>query len=398
MKNISVQEFDSIIEALSKNISCYEKCLETNKYFFGLANGENINLTFPRSKVAHLLGIKIEKLVATGIVRMDTPSYDIVQKLINSNISYYMLKNSNFSIDNLFSEFITDKLYIFIDLLKIRTDDLYCIIKYYPDRTYITGEDKHNSDYFIIRRHENNTYSALGIKKERENSNRYIPVTSRFFANKNQLDDFFSMLKNQEVTYPHTFAVENPDKAYSHKIYSKYEDKIKWCRTSKLLAEKNKLIPVNNSDTINVLDRLLNYTHEKETRESIIYSLIDSIRSGSLIDKEEIVETKETTIPDEIGSLIEAINDNLYSNNSNDVRGEYSYSELTNRIAELERKNSELEQVIIKKDDEISNVSEEVNRLNEQLNKTEECLNIYTEASAKVLQLRNTNVEQSITR
>ena len=389
MKNITEQEFETLIDLLRKNIEYYVNCLEPNRYFLGLANGESINLTFPRAKVPHLLGIQIDKLVGTGIVRQDISAYDLLQKLINCDISYYKLKNANFSIDNLFSEYIKEKLLIFTDILKLRTDDLVCIVKYYPDRTYINGVATHNSDYFIIRKHDQDTYSALGIKKEYENSNKYIPVTSRYFANKEELNEFFGILQNQELTYPHTFAIQNYFKDYSNKFYSKYEEKLRWCRTAKLLSDKFGLIPVNNSDTINILERILNLAHEKETRKSIIFSIADSIEDNTMIDKREIIETKDTLLPDELDNLIDIINDHMYSNPSSEVKPEYSYSELTNRIAELERKNSELQQELEMKEDKLTNAYSDIEGLSRQLDAQEECINIYEEAYKKVLTLRD---------
>ena len=398
MKNITEQEFETLIELLRKNMEYYVNCLEPNRYFLGLANGENINLTFPRSKVPHLLGIQIDKIIGTGIVKRDITAYELLQKLLDSDITYYKLKNANFSIDNLFSEYIKEKLLIFSDILKIRTDDLECIIKYYPDRTYMNGVATHNSDYFIIRKHEQDTYSALGIKKENENSNKYIPVTSRYFASKEELNEFLGILRNQEVTYPHTFSVENYFKDYSNKIHSKYEEKLKWCRTSKLLSDKFGLIPVNNSDTINTLERVLNFAHEKENRKSIIYSIADSVKDGYMIDKKDMLERIDTYLPDELDNLIDILNDHMYSNSSTEVKPEQSYSELTNRLAELERKNKELQNEIEDKNDKLNSAYSDIENLNRQLDAQEEYINIYEEAHNKVLSLRNSKENKGMSR
>lgn len=389
MSTINLQEFEQIVGELKRNIEYYENCLETNKYFLGLANGENLNITFPRNRIPHLLGIQIDKLAAAGIVRMDTPIYEVVKKLINSDITYIGLKNHNFDADNLFSKYVVQKLHVFTDIIKLRTDDLVCIIKYYSDRSYSTGELAQNSDYFIIRKHDENTYSALGIKKEYENSNNYIPVTARYFENKDELNEFLYTLKNQEITYPHTFSIQNYFKDYSNKIYSKIENKLNWCRTSKQLSDKFGLVPVNNNDLIIVLEKFLNSIHDKDNSKAIMYYIADCIKNGVIIDKKEIKETKDIAeIPEELEALIDSINDHIYSNSNFEVGSEYSYSSFTNEIEILDKKLNDKEKELDYTKEELEAAKQEIEKLKAELALSNKCLDMYEEASSKVYELR----------
>jgi len=389
MSTIGIQDFEEIVDALKRNVDYYENCLESNKYFLGLANGDNLNITFPRSKIPHLLGVKMDKLSAAGIVRLDTPVYDVVKKIINCDITYIGLQNLKFDVDNLFSDYIKQKLYIFSDIVKLRTDDLVCVIKYYSDRTYTIEEQAQNSDYFIIRKHEGNTYSALGIKKEYDNSSNYIPVTARYFEDKTKLNEFLATLKNQEITYPHTFAVQNYYKDYQNKFFSKTEKKLEWCRTAKILSDKFGLVPVNNNDSIITLERLLNSFHDKDNSKSILLYIADSIKNNSLIDKKEIMETKYISeISEEMENLIDIINDQIYSKSSFDIGEEYSYTSFKNEIELLDNKLKDKENELDYTKEELVASRNEIEKLKAQLANANQCLNIYEEANNKVLELR----------
>ncbi len=86
-QTISINRYNEIIEKINELIKYYEKALENNKYSIKLANGDNINLTFPRNHIAHLLGVHTDKLKTAGIVSNNS-SYTILKKLANNNLTY----------------------------------------------------------------------------------------------------------------------------------------------------------------------------------------------------------------------------------------------------------------------------------------------------------------------
>ena len=137
---ITINEYESIIEQLKYLIKYYDLGLVDNKYDMYLANGDKIHLTFPRGHIAHLLGVYTEKL-KKGTNPED--SYKVLKKLVDSDITYFDLKKifGEDNIGTIFSSYIDRKLETFVDTLKVRTDDVYCVIKYKTDRSYATGEN-----------------------------------------------------------------------------------------------------------------------------------------------------------------------------------------------------------------------------------------------------------------
>jgi len=391
MKNISLQDFETIVAALERNVAYYEKSLEANKFSMSLANGEYINIAIPKSCIGHLLGIKIDDLRASGIIRKDTYIYDVIKKIINSEITYQSLKNKNYDPGRLFSDYIEKKLEIFVDIVKIRTDDLECIIKYSSDRTYTTGDYAITGDYFIIRKHDAELYSALGLIFDK-NIKKYVPNTSRLFNSREELDQFLSTLRNQEVTYPTSFTVDNYDQGYHKIFYSYLDSKLIWCKKMKNISHKFGLIPVNNNDIIFIIEKFMNTNRDNSNNISVITSILENIKSGSIIEKNYLMESLGIRyISDEIAELIDYINDHLYSNTSIEISPEYSFTELTNRINELEQQKNGYKTELEKAQDELRKAQEEIESLKQQLEISEQCLSIYSDASAKVLSLRKQN-------
>lgn len=391
MKNISLQDFENIVAALERNVGYYERTLEANKYYMTLANGEYMNIVIPKSRIGHLLGINIDDLRASGIIRMDTSIYDVIKKLIESELTYISLKNKNFAPEKLFSDYIEKKLEIFVDIVKIRTDDLECIIKYSSDRTYTTGDYAMTSDYFLIRKHDSDIYSALGLIYDK-NFKKYVPNTSRLFNSREELNQFLSTLKNQEVTYPTSFTVDNYDQEYHRTFYSYLDLKLIWCKKIKNISHNFGLIPVNNNDIICIIEKFMNTNRDYSNNISVITSILENIKSGSIIEKKYLMESLGIRyISDEISELIDSINDNLYSNTSTEISPEYSFTELTNQINELEQQKNGYKTELDQTQDELRKAQEEIERLRQQLEISDQCLSIYSEASAKVLSLREQN-------
>ena len=83
--------------------------------------------------------------------RMANDIFDVVDRavlkqIISGRITYNFMRNSAFIINNLFSEYIDSKIDTFADNFRVKTDELYAIVKYRTDRSYTSGEEKENSD------------------------------------------------------------------------------------------------------------------------------------------------------------------------------------------------------------------------------------------------------------
>lgn len=63
-----------------------------------------------------------------------------------------LLINNDISTDFMFSDSINQKLAVFKDNLSIRSDDIYCVIKYDNEKTYQAINIPDPCDYYIIRK------------------------------------------------------------------------------------------------------------------------------------------------------------------------------------------------------------------------------------------------------
>ncbi|MBQ7240679.1 MAG: hypothetical protein IJS56_04475 [Bacilli bacterium] len=253
-KLLNKERYDFIIGRLNFLTRYYLKGLQYNKVYLKLSNGDDINLSFPSNHIPHLLGVYTEKLKAASVVKNNTSAFDILNKMVNGYITDISIKNMHpgFNIASLFSDEIDRKLDSFLDIMKFRTDDIYCIIKYKADRTYTTGEATENSDYFIVRKHINpNTneerYTVLGICKK-EGTNEYVPVTTRLFNDYIELSKFLNeRSKNQEITYVSVARIDNDYKNFHYKHYTELHEKKEYNKVLKDVACKFGAIPSTNA-------------------------------------------------------------------------------------------------------------------------------------------------------
>ena len=381
MEKITLQDFENIVNCIEKNVNYFERTLEPNRYYMNLANGERLNIVFPKSNIGHLLGIKVDGLRASGIVRIDTPIYEIIRKLIDADLTYQGLVNKNFPVESLFSDYIAKKLEIFTEIVKIRTDDLLCIVKYYSDRTYDSTENVQNCDYFIIRKHDEEVYSALGIKLDNNNNNKYIPVTSRLFCNKKELNEFLASLKKQEVTYPTSFTIDNYEQDYHKTFYTTLESKLRWCKFFKNLSSSYNLVPVNNNDVLFILEKFMNSNRDNDNNISVINSIVENIKNGSIIDKSYFMESLGIRfMSEEVVSLIDAINDYIYSKSSFSVSSEFSYSNLQKQLEESEEEKNKYKKELRKSQEELRKAKKEIEEMRQKLALANQGLNVFEDS------------------
>ena len=292
-QTINIDRYDEIIQKLKNLTYYYENTLANNKCFLGLANGDNINIVFPKNNIPHLLGVYTDRLKVINRAKYADSSYDILKKLINSELTYIGMRNVNpdFDIGSLFSEHIDSKLEIFVNILKLRNDDIHCIIKYCADRSYTSTTEKENSHYFIVRKH-GTKYSALGIAKN-EGFNNYVPVTARLFNDKDELNDFLEKtVKNQEITYPYMFSIKNPYNDFNIDHYTDLLEKLKYGKVLQEIALKYNAIPSIINDAIANINKCLNGKQKANNTSSILtkrdkhfskFSISNSLNSATFI-------------------------------------------------------------------------------------------------------------------
>ena len=377
--------YNELIEEIKKHIRYYDLALCNNKYCLGLANGDNINLTFPQNSIAHLLGIDIEELRRANLISLNTSSYDTLKKLTEYDLTYYTMQhvNNNFDVGSIFSNYVDSKIEIFNDILKVRTDDMYCIIKYVSERSYATGEEKENSDYFIIRKHDKK-YSVLGICKDKEKDNNYVPVTSRLFENYDKLYEFLEKCaKHQEVTYPYSFQIENYSSVepYSKRFLTTLNDKFEFNKTLRDMELKFKAIPSTSKDFLTIISRSLNNQQKSSNNSSIITMIKDDIASRNIIDKEEIKQMlDDSEIPADLELLINACNDVICSNSFNEESVNNSYSSIQNENSSLKEELQKAKEGLLALKEENEKLKNENNSLNKENESNKQKLKIFTDA------------------
>ena len=380
---LTLNEYEEIIEKLTKLVRYYDNGLSDNEYGLFLANGDKIYLTFPKVHIAHLLGVYTEKL-KKGTNPED--SYKTLKKLVNSDITYFNLRKifGDENVGTIFSSYIDRKMETFIDTLKVRIDDIYCVVKYKTDRSYATGENTQNSDYFIIRKH-NKKFSALGICKTGEYDD-YVPVTSRLFEDEEELNEFLNKIaKHQEISYPTYFKIENKSKYFKVQINSTTDEKLECARRLVELGKTFEAIPSNTSDSMYIMGKSIDGIQKRFNNWSILKNITQCIKEGTFIEKQEVADAfDDKMIPGDISELIDASNDIICTNYGHDKYEVDSYSEVKNENIALQAELEALKLTLAEKEALITSLESDKTQLTEENEKQNEKLNILNDAFEKV--------------
>ena len=380
---ITINEYELLLNGLKDLVRTYDTNLAGNEYNMYLANGDKIYLSFPKGHIAHLLGVYTEKLKKAN---NPEDSYNVLKKLINSDITYFDLKKK-FGEDNIgtiFSSYIDRKAENFTQTLKVRTDDIYCVVKYKTDRSYATGENTQNSDYFIIRK-IGKKYSVLGICKG-NGYNDYVPVTSRLFEDEEELNNFLEKIaKHQEITYPTFLRITNEPKSYNNVVYPSQDNKLELAHRLIEVGKKFEAIPSNTNDSMYIIGKSIDGKQKRFNNYSILKSITDCIKNGTFIDKPAVAETfADKTIPSDISELIDASNDIICTNYGHENYEVDSYSQVKNENISLQAELEALKLTLAERDALISSLQDEKSQLIETNEKQNEKLNIYNEAFERV--------------
>lgn len=386
MQNIDKAMYDKIVEKLIDCVAEYDrKKFENNKFILSLANGEIITVRFPKNNIAHLLGINVDSLRRNNLVKKNSSSYDSLKSFIDDSYSLYKKVNQGqISFDDMLSENINEKLDCFLDNINIRTDDIYCVIKYDNEKTYKFEDHAEICDYYIIRR-VNAGYCVLGLVKSELVEGVYIPATSRKYVEYSEFESFIKRIAiKQEITYPYMMKVENLEKDYSASFTLKLEDKYTQVEKIAAMANKYDATAAVIKDFSFSLGRQNNDKVAKENILTVLRLLSENVKNGNFLDKDTIVELcGEIELPQDVISIINTCNAVLYSSNCiNQNLTEYSKmnDENTSMKSELENLRNELNKYK-KENGEYKNNILELEKINKNYN---EQLNILDEAFTKV--------------
>ncbi len=331
-----LQDIENMYKKMNELLALYEHKYEATEYTLNLATGDNLKINIPKSSIAHLLGVSIDEIRMSGIVKGNADSYTILKTFLDNGA--YQLYSNKELLSKVFSKDIDKKLKCFDTNVCLRMDDICCIIKYDSERTYQAEENPDICDYFIVRRN-NNMYYVLGLIK---NADVYVPVTSRLYSEFTDFNKFmFRIGKNQEFTFAARYSVENEKNGFSISPFSlKMSDKKDILRSTMSMARQYDGITSVAYDYVGFMNRTSNNYHRNNNERDVLRVLQSSIYGNEVLSAEAIQDIigEGAILSDEIRDLIDAWNDYIVSSGSSGIAVN-SFSAMESKFLDYKEKN-----------------------------------------------------------
>jgi len=196
---------------------------DNRRYKMFLSNGEYLNFSIPKSSIPHLLGVNTNYLAATNIFNTNN-SFELLKLLIENPYKISTLEQSGIiNYDQLFSQFITEKVNSFRENIKINLPDIEFICKYEPRKTYKISAESKNYDYLIVKKLDNERYGILCLVR---NQGYFTPMSSQVFEDYETLIiKLKELIKYQEITLINGIEIFNTNDDYYSSHYLKLNDK-----------------------------------------------------------------------------------------------------------------------------------------------------------------------------
>ena len=381
--SVDIAKYNEIVAKANNCVNWFEKLdIKNNRINFYLANGDILNIRIFEANIAHLLGFNISYLNMTNKFNKDLSNYDKLKYVLaKSYIFKNLLINNDISTDFMFSDSINQKLAVFKDNLSIRSDDIYCVIKYDNEKTYQAINIPDPCDYYIIIKKRNN-YLVLGLIN---NGNVYTPATSRLYDNKEKFDEFMNRVaRKQEITYPHLLNINNPYRDYKVNAFFPLSEKEYILNNIINISQKYSATPAVARDYAFTINKFKTVREDQNINLNILRLLSDSIKSGTVLDENTINQICGTTndIPGIISTLISNCNDILCDSTS------LKNSTLKAKNNELNARVNRLELELAEEKLKNQNVEHQLNQLLDENTTYKSQLDVYDQAYQKVMTLR----------
>lgn len=381
--SVDIAKYNEIVAKAKNCVNWFEKLdIKNNKIHFYLANGDILNIRIFEANIAHLLGFNISYLNMTNKFNKDLSNYDKLKYVLaKPYIFKNLLINNDISTDFMFSDSINQKLAVFKDNLSIRSDDIYCVIKYDNEKTYQAINIPDPCDYYIIRKKRNN-YLVLGLIN---NGNVYTPATSRLYDDKEKFDEFMNRVaRKQEITYPHLLNINNPYRDYKVNAFFPLSEKEYILNNIINISQKYSATPAVARDYAFTINKFKTVREDQNINLNILRLLSDSIKSGTVLDENTINQICGTTndIPGIISTLISNCNDILCDSTS------LKNSTLKAKNNELNARVNRLELELAEEKLKNQNVEHQLNQLLDENTTYKSQLDVYDQAYQKVMTLR----------
>lgn len=341
---------NKILDILDNVENCLNWYLDNNisntRYKLLLSNDEKIEIDLSERALPHLLGINIDFLRSTGCYTGSASSilYDILD---NPNLLFAHIRDGHMQENQIFSNHIDKKLANFKYACSLNVFNIEFIAKYESTKSYITGEEKLEGDYYIAIRDKINKdkISIIGLKLNK--SGLYQPMTNMQFEEySDEYRKFLNqVLKGQTVTIAKMLiknSFDENENFSSNKYFYDTTQKIGKIKAIKRYAEDYNAVVNISEDCIFYIEKVQNLYEEKNRIIEMTKEITEKISKNIVIDAVDL-EKRHGTIPMYLLDLIGAHNDSLSDKNNGEANSQ-TYTELITNLktakADIEKKDA----------------------------------------------------------
>ncbi len=369
--NFSLGELEDLFLQMQEILNQFETFrYDERMYKIYLGNGDIINYQIPKSSIAHLLGVKIDKLQATSLFK-STDSISLLKELCENPYRIYTSANKGIiSYDSIFSQFIKAKVDYFFNNIKINIYDTLFVVKYSKERIYYMGENGENYDYIIVKEDQNKRIGILCLKN---NGDFYVPMSNQVFINfESAKEAIKKLVLNQDITIISGCSILNEYDEFNKPINLRLDIKHKKVQ---LLGQISKEFNAHTDilkDYIHYLGKAIGNLNDRAENENLIPSIVKRMKEGKAINQTMYENT-------EFFQIVQAYNDSLHEELSKSTGKKYS--ELISELKELKEQLA-----ILKKEHEtLSTQFFELQVQNEQTNEKNKVLNQKLNAIVRII-------------
>ena len=346
-----------------------------------LTSGNSFNYRIPRDKIAHLLGVKTENLILTGMFK-NTQSYEVLKELFRNQTRISgMIKDGVIKLNDIFSKHINEKLSGFKNNCSINIFNNMFVCKHNREKVIQQGKNPRNCNYIICSSLDDGTLLELDLII----NNKYtLPVSNRLFNDEIEAQESFKeLLQDQDISFISSIIIYNNYFDNDKKIYLKEEDKI-----FKLQVLKNYKLQYNcNIDVVGDCEYGYKRTRANKMQGQNDYDIYDYIIS-CLMDNKLISTEKLGTLTNQNIELINAINDKImYSSDS--TANQETYSNLQNQVSKLKEANKLLQTQNTELNNSLKQTQEDLNNVNQEYQKTLTFINTVKDAFNTLTKIQN---------
>lgn len=358
----SKSEFDELCEKINECLSWYDKRNFDEKiYKIFLANGEVIEVVFPKKTIAHLFGIKTEYLKSTSLLNGKN-SYEILKEVCNDPYKIYkMILGGHLKYNSFISPYAQDKTDNFINNCGINDiNSIEFVCPYIKEYSFITGKQQLEGDYYICYR-KSNGLLILGLKKE---GRYYHPMTNYFFdfEDDNFKEFLGQLLTNQHITMVSSIMLNNGS-SDSKKIFYDNEEKLKKVKTLRTYSEEFDARVEIDRDFVFILEKLCKLYDLNRNLDNILTYVTNAMKNKSVVNLTELLN-KGVSLPDSVVNMIKEYNLSLGNDAPVSVTNTYA------KKTKMERDKLRMEFMELQeKYNELVRSSEQINQENSELKK-----------------------------